>query len=101
MKVAYISGPYSAATIVETVRNIRAAERVAIKWWHAGYAVICPHLNTALLDGELPYELVMDGDIELVGRSDVIVMMPRWKYSNGAIREHEHAERLGKKIVYE
>lgn len=101
MKVAYISGPYSAPTIAQTVRNIRNAERTAIKWWHANFAVICPHLNTALLDGEIPYEQVMEGDLELVSRSDVIVMMPRWKFSPGAMREHEHAERLGKKIVYE
>lgn len=101
MKVAYISGPYSARTISGVVKNIRAAERVAVRWWHHGYAVLCAHMNTALLDGELDYEQIMEGDLEFVRRADVIVMLPGWRRSVGAAREHELAEQLGKKIVYE
>lgn len=101
MKVAYIAGKYSADTIYGVVKNIREAERVAIKFWHAGYAVICPHTNTALMDGAIDYEQVMAGDFELVRRSDVVVMLSNWKDSPGAQREHALAEELGKKIVYE
>ena len=101
MKVAYISGPYSARAISGVVKNIRAAERVAVRWWHHGYAVLCPHLNTALLDGELGYDQILEGDLEFVRRADVIVMLPGWRNSIGATREHTLAEELGKKIVYE
>jgi hypothetical protein len=99
--VAYIAGPYSAPTIYGVVKHIREAEAATIRWWHHGYAVICPHMNTALLDGELDYEQVMAGDLELVRRSDVIVMLPKWKQSAGAVREHALALELGKKVVYE
>ena len=101
MKVAYIAGPYSARTVAGVVRNIRAAEAVAIRYWHAGYAVLCPHMNTALLDGDLDYEQVMEGDFEFVRRADVIVMMRGWQKSAGASREHALAEELLKKIIYE
>lgn len=101
MKVAYISGRYSGKTIYEVVQNVRVAEAAAIRWWNHGFAVICPHLNTALMDGALEYEQVMRGDLELVSRCDVIVMLPNWRKSAGAAREHELAQELGKEIVYE
>jgi uncharacterized protein DUF4406 len=100
MKVAYIAGPYSSKSIAGVVRNIREAERIAIQWWHHGFAVICPHMNTALLDGEIDYETFMEGDLEFVRRADLIVMMPGWRNSAGAAREHALAEELGKRIVY-
>ena len=52
MKVAYVAGPYRAPTPYQTLRNIREAEYIALKLWKMGYAVICPHKNTSLFDGE-------------------------------------------------
>jgi len=66
MKVAYISGPYRAATVHGVVENIRRAERVALKYWQLGYAVICPHTNTALFDGAAPDDVWLAGDLELL-----------------------------------
>jgi len=101
MKVAYISGPYRAESERGVVENIRAAEAVALKYWKLRYVVICPHMNTALLGGSLPDRVWLEGDFELVRRSDVIVMMNTWRTSRGAIAELALAESLGKEIVYE
>lgn len=100
LKVAYISGPYAAPTIRKTVEHIRAAECAAIQFWRRGYAVLCPHTNSALLDGVVDYEVFIEADLEFVRRSDLVVMLPRWRDSAGATREHALAQQLGKEIVY-
>lgn len=101
IKVAYISGPYSAPTPHEIHANIRLAGQYAEKYWKLGYAVICPHLNSAFMDGVVPYGNFITGDLEFVRRSDVIVMMPNWRSSNGAAAERLEAERCNKEIIYE
>ena len=101
MEIAYIAGPYRAATVYGIKENIRRAEAVALKWWKKGYAVICPHANTALFDGELPDEAFLDGTLEMLRRSDVVVLMQGWQKSRGAVAEHAEALRLGKEIIYD
>jgi hypothetical protein len=101
MEVAYIAGPYRAATPSGIVANIRHAEKYAKKYWLRGYAVICPHMNTALFDGVAPDEVWLAGDLELLKRSDVIVMVPGWENSRGAQAELEYANRLSKLVIFE
>ena len=52
MQIVYLAGPYRGQTHYDIELNIREAEYVAIKLWQAGYAVICPHKNTAHFDGK-------------------------------------------------
>ena len=99
MKVAYVAGPYRADTIWGVKRNIRNAEKYAMKYWRLGYAVICPHANSALFPGDP--QMYLDGDIEILKRCDVIVMIPGWEKSQGAKDELEKASVLGKEIIYE
>jgi len=101
MKVAFISGPYRSETISGIVQNIRNAESVAIKYWRLGYAVICPHKNTALFDGLMPDETWLNGDLEILKRCDAIVMMKEWEKSSGAKAELEFAEKHGLEIIYD
>ena len=102
MKIAYIVGPYrSKEGINGIVNNIRRAEKVALKYWKLGYCVICPHKNTALMDGVDTDEMFLEGGEELVRRSDVIVAMNGWDLSLGSIEEIELAKQLGKEIIYE
>lgn len=101
MKVAYICGPYRAASIYEITENIRKAREVALKYWRLGYAVICPHSNTALMDGACNDSVWLDGDLELLKRADVVVMMDGWEKSIGATCEHRTAAHEGKEIIYE
>lgn len=101
MKVAFISGPYRSNNIYGIQENIRNAERYAIKYWKLGYAVICPHKNTALFDGLCPDIVWLDGDEELLKRSDVLVCIPGWEESEGSIREYYYAMGHNKEIIIE
>ena len=100
MKVAFISGPYRGPTESDVVRNIRHAEQYAIKYWKLGYAVICPHKNSALFGGLADDSVWLDGDLEFLRRSDVIVLIPGWKTSAGAKAERREAIRLGIPRIY-
>jgi len=103
MKIAYIAGPYRSKTEWDLVQNIRCAEAVAIKYWMLGYATICPHKNTAHLGGVngIDDSVWLEGDLEMLRRSDVVVMLPTWKNSQGATAELELAQKLGKEVIFE
>lgn len=105
MKVAYVAGPFRSATHWGVVQNVRAAELVALKYWKQGYAVICPHTNTANFDGAVPKDteqsVWLDGDLELLRRSDVLVAMSTWERSSGARAEVELAKNLGLTIIFD
>lgn len=107
LRVAFISGPYSARTIFGRLLNIYRAGKVAVKYWELGYSVVCAPMNSALM-GELwfhsdkcNYEMFMQGYLTMLRRCDTIVMMRGWQRSPGACREWELAKRLGKVILYE
>jgi len=63
------------------------ARTIAIELWRLGYAVVCPHTNTALMDGILPGSVWLEGDLEILSRCDLIVMSPRYQESMGARKE--------------
>lgn len=100
MKVIYVSGPYRAPTEYEVGQNIRAAEEAAIKLWQEGWAVICPHKNTARLGGVVPDGVWIKGDIAMLIRCDAIYMLPTWERSEGARAEHEAAVKAGIPAIY-
>jgi len=82
--------------------NIRIAESAALRWWRKGYAVICPHLNTAFFDGECDDDVWLKGDIAILERlrkGDVIVMLENWRESSGAVTEYGRAIELGVRVI--
>lgn len=102
MKIVYIAGKYRSREGVNGIyENIQFARKYAVKYWKLGYAVICPHTNTGLMDGVGTDDLFLNGDLEMIKRVDVIVMIPGWKQSIGAVVEHDLAESLGLEIIYE
>jgi len=101
MKVAYIAGPYRGKTHYDIEKNIRAAEEVAIKYWRLGFAVICPHKNTAHFDGLAPDDTWLLGDIEILKKCDIIVMMENYQQSEGAKIELETASKNGLEIIFD
>ena len=101
MKIAFISGPYRPTNGKTVLQNIRHAEKYAIKYYQLGYATICPHLNTAFFDGLADDWVWLKGDIEILKRCDVIVMIPGWKGSMGSKEERIIAEEYGLEIIYE
>ncbi len=92
--LVYLAGPYSAPTPDGIRQNIQDARDVAINLWHKGLAVHCPHLNTAHFenDCECSWEDYLKADEQIIARCDAICMMPKWKDSKGAIREHDFAK---------
>jgi len=100
-KVAYIAMPYRAATEWELVQHIRAAEALALKYWLLGYAVICPHKNTAYFGGAAPDEVWLKGDLAMLARCDVIVMGPGWLQSSGATAEYNRAREWGIEVIFD
>lgn len=106
MKIIYIAGKYGAKTEWGLIENIRHAEDIARKLWLEGWAVICPHKNTAHFGG-LWYsngkdsEKFLTGDLEILKRCDAIYMMKDWRWSKGAKMEHNLAEQLGLEVYYE
>ncbi len=85
--LVYIAGPYRAPTVRGIVENIRRAEELAVRLWRSGFAVICPHKNTALLDGAAPDEVWLKGDITMMLRCDAVVTVGDWEGSEGAQAE--------------
>ena len=100
MEVVYICGAYRAKTLFGRMLNIYRARRVAIKYWQKGYAVICPHMNSAHFDGKTSDDVFLDGYLEFVRRSDILVMLLNWMKSSGARKEQKLAYKLKKKIIY-
>jgi hypothetical protein len=90
MKVIYVAGPYRAKTTHGVLENIRRAEQVAIEVWRAGHIAICPHMNSAFFDGLVPDEVFLHGTIELLKRSDGLVLVTGWHESTGTLAEMRH-----------
>lgn len=104
--VIYIAGPYNSKTEWGLELNIRHAEDAALRLWLAGWAVICPHKNTAHFGGQLHNSLDdrnmwLNGDLELVRRCDAMYVLTGWEDSNGTKAEIALAERLGMEVIYE
>lgn len=98
--LVYISGPYTVGNIDQ---NIVKARAMAIKLWEAGFAVICPHLNTANFeqDCDAIYSDFLEGDLRMIEGCDAMLMLKGWDSSPGARQEREHAQSLGIMTFYE
>lgn len=101
MQVAYIAGPYRSGHGRTVLENCRAAEKVAIKWWRKGYAVICPHKNTEFFDGLAPDAVWLKGDIEILKRCDLIIMMENYGDSTGAKAELDFAQANNITVIFD
>ena len=89
MKIVYIAGAYrSRFGIVGRAWNISRARKIAKLLWRMGFAVVCPHSNSAFMDGCAPDGVFLRGDIEMLKRCDAIVLMPGFAQSEGAVEEY-------------
>jgi len=93
MKIAYVSGLYRGASESDVAENIWHARQVAVQLWQMGYAVICPHCNTAFMGGVVPDSTFLQGDEQILARCDLVVMLPGWQKSPGATVEHYAAKK--------
>lgn len=95
MKVVYLAGPYRATTPNEMHCFQEVARWHAVRIWQMGAACICPHLNSRMMDGSADDTVFLAGYLELVRRSDALVLLPLWYYSEGATAEKIQAEAQG------
>lgn len=103
MTIVYTAGPYSGGKhggVSNEIRerNIQSAREVSAELWRKGFAVICPHLNTARFEDDYPditYDQFIAGDLEIINAVDALVMLPGWEKSKGANIERAHALSLG------
>lgn len=110
MKLIYVAGKYLGDSAWETYINIHHARVAARKLWDDGWAVICPHSNTAFMDGADAHDREgpngdwarwLRGDLEIISRCDAIYMLDNYKDSKGALIELKKAMDLGLEILYE
>lgn len=105
MRVIYVAGKYTAESDWETYQNIHHAREASHRLWEQGWAVICPHSNTAFFGGrgshEEDREKWLKGDFEFIRRSDAIYMLSNWRSSEGAKAELSLAYKLGLEIRWE
>ncbi|MHB8483531.1 MAG: DUF4406 domain-containing protein [Nitrospiria bacterium] len=102
MKLVYIAGKYRSKEGPSGIwDNIQFARQYAIKYWKSGHAVICPHMNTSMLDGVGTDDIFLNGDKEMLKRCDAIVMIPGWQESEGACAELECAKENNLEVIYE
>lgn len=94
-EVCYVSGPYRAQTPAGIWANIMRARDVAMDLWRMGLIAITPHLNTMLMDGVRRDEDWLAGDLEILRRCDMVVLVPGWRASRGAQAEVQEALRIG------
>lgn len=96
MKIIYTAGPYRGDGWNAVFENIVRARTAARQLWLKGYAVICPHANTLFMDGpDIPAMRFIEGDLEIVGRCDAILMLPGWERSEGSRLEYQRATARG------
>lgn len=97
MKLIFISGPYRG----NIEHNIIVARRASIKLWKRGFAVICPHMNSANMDGECQDNVFLEGDLEIMRRCDAVYFLKDWESSEGSRAEYREAVRLKMELMFE
>jgi N-carbamoylputrescine amidase len=81
---------YNYATEVEENKAIEHFRKVAKELWKLGYATICPHSNSGLFNSTAE-ENFLNGDIEILKKCDVLVLIQGWESSAGTLSEIEIA----------
>jgi hypothetical protein len=98
----YIAGPFRGGDQWQVVENVRRAERVAVWCAQRGLHFICPHTmcsNFDKLSGVID-QFWIDMTLEMLRRSDLVLLVAGWRDSIGTKGEIKEARRL-KKRVYE
>jgi hypothetical protein len=99
VQLVYVAGPYTGPDANSIHDNIEKARRIAVTLWKEGYAVICPHLNSAHMDGVVSWEQFMEADLLILSKCDAIALVPGWEKSKGACMEFQKAQELGLRII--
>lgn len=99
IRIAAVIGPYSAPDSWRREENIRVAEMVATAVMDApGWASVCVHTMSRHWHGYVTEDKAIAWSLELVRRSDAVVLVWGWQQSRGTIGEIRLAIELGMPI---
>lgn len=92
MKVIYIAGPYTAPCNWQIQENINRAMAAGKLVADMGAMPLIPHSNTPLVFcGLKDPKFWYDGTMELMRRSDAILLIEGWEDSTGSCNERTEA----------
>lgn len=94
MLKVYVAGPYRAKTEEQILANIKNAEQIALTLWEWGFAVFCPHKNTAHFEKaqHIRNSVWLEGGLAFLQVCDILVVSPGWEHSEGTITEINFAK---------
>lgn len=106
--VIYVAGPYRANSTCmpghqdmwRVQCNIMRAMEVSLQLWQRGYVPICPHAMNMFYTGAAPDALWLDGDLELIRRSDAVLLVDGWGSSTGTLAEILYAQQIQKPVFH-
>lgn len=98
-KLIYIAGPYRASTVNGIHNNIAEARKRAEWAWTNGWVPICPHTNSAFIDGLVADKIILSGCIKMMSVCDAILLIDGWVKSEGARMECQLAIEMKMEIV--
>jgi len=98
MHLIYIAGPYRGPDRVAITSNIANARAVAVQAAAMGWFPVCPHLNTAHMEDDLPCypdDFWLAGTMLLMEKCAAVVLVTGWQNSTGTLAEIARAKQLG------
>jgi nucleoside 2-deoxyribosyltransferase len=96
----YIAGPFRGADPWQVAENVRRAERVAVWCAQHGLHFLCPHTMCSNFDqlSGVTDQFWIDMTLEMLRRSDLVLLVEGWRSSLGTQGEIEYARRTSKRI---
>lgn len=102
MPIVFVSGPYTANTLGDKIRNTARANDVADRLIKYGACPIVPHRVWGPdHDGLIDEDLIMDACYDMIRTADGVVFMSGWDKSKGCKLEMAHAKLYNKMIFYD
>lgn len=97
--VAYVAGPYTAATPAGIRANIERAQQVALDCLREGLDPYTPHVSSLGIERGLSETEWLALGLRWLERCDVVVLCPGWRESRGTMAEVARAGDLGIPVV--
>jgi len=98
----YISGPITSRHGYLVEESVAEALKVFLQLTSEGILSFCPHLTAAFpsAHAKVSYNTWMDYDLAMIDHCTHILMLPRWRESDGAIKELNYGAFHKKEIHY-
>ncbi len=95
MRVVYVAGPFRAPDGWEVACNVHRAEEAGREVARLGAMPLIPHSIGARMAGTETESFWLRGTMELMRRSDAVLVLPAWERSEGTMGEVREATNLG------